>query len=102
LELARFTKQARGRFADLHDEEVGVVDIELDGLEEVGHPVVLDGDAVDHVLVLAADHHLTSDADLVALLVTYKSTKLVKIRIRLIKIAPNVTEVNMENLKFYL
>lgn len=58
-------------FSYLHDEEVGVVDVELHRLEQIGHPSVLNGDAVDHVLVLAPDHHLPGDCDLVTVLITY-------------------------------
>ena len=43
----------------LHDEEVGVVDVELHRPEEVVDAGVLAVGAVDQVLVLAADHHLS-------------------------------------------
>ena len=45
----------------LHDEEVRIVYVELDGAEEVLHAVVLDVGAVDQVLVLAPYDHLIKD-----------------------------------------
>lgn len=42
----------------LHDEKVWVVDVELDGLEEVLDGLLLGAVAVDEVLALAAHHNL--------------------------------------------
>ena len=42
----------------LHDEEVGIVHVQLDGPEEVAHPAVLHVAPVDQILVLSADHDL--------------------------------------------
>ena len=44
--------------SSLHDEKVRVVDVQLDGPEEVADAVVLDVRPVDQVFVLAADHNL--------------------------------------------
>jgi len=42
----------------LHNEEIGVVDVELDGLEEVLDGLLLGAVAVDKVLALSAHHDL--------------------------------------------
>lgn len=47
------------RDAPLHDEEVWIVHVELDRVEEVLHSTLLSVDAVDEVLVLASNHHLS-------------------------------------------
>ena len=44
----------------LHDEEVWVVDVELDGAEEVDDPAILDVGSVDQILVLPADNDLAA------------------------------------------
>ena len=44
--------------ATLHDEEVGVVDVELHGAEQVLNACVVGVAPVDQVLVAAANHHL--------------------------------------------
>ena len=48
----------------LHDEEVGVVHVQLDGAEKVLDAAVLAVGAVDQVLVLATDHHLLKETAL--------------------------------------
>lgn len=42
----------------LHDQKVRVVDVELNGAEQILHALVCGVDAVDQVLVPATDHHL--------------------------------------------
>ena len=42
----------------LHNQEMRVVDVQLDGLEKVLHPVVLYVGTIDQVLVLSANHNL--------------------------------------------
>lgn len=44
--------------ASLHDQEVGIVDVELDGTEHVLHAYIVYRCAVDHVLVAATNNHL--------------------------------------------
>ena len=56
--------------SSLHNQEMRVVDIELDGPEEVLHPVVLDIAPVDEVLVLPPNDDLPGDGDLVEVLIT--------------------------------
>ena len=46
----------------LHDEEVGVVDVQLDRAEEVLHSRGRGIAAVDQVLVAASNHHLRQGA----------------------------------------
>ena len=53
----------------LHDEEVRVVDVELDGPEEVLNSVVLNVAPVDQVFVLPADDDLPGYGDLIIVLV---------------------------------
>ena len=47
-----------------------IVDIQLNRSEEVFHAVLLDVGAVDEVLVLASDDHLSGDGDLIVGLVS--------------------------------
>lgn len=47
----------------MHDEEVGVVDVELYRLEEVLNCLLLCAVAVDEILVRAIKHDLARDAD---------------------------------------
>ena len=54
----------------LHDQEVRIVDIQLNRPEEVFHAVLLDVGAVDEVLVLASDDHLSGDGHLIVGLVS--------------------------------
>ena len=55
----------------LHDEEVGVVHVQLDRVEEIGHlPRGLDL-SVDQILALPPDEHLARDIDLLELLVPH-------------------------------
>ena len=56
--------------SSLHNQEMRVVYIELDGPEEVLHPVVLDIAPVDEVLVLPPNDDLPGDGDLVEVLIT--------------------------------
>ena len=63
----------------LHDEEMGIVDIELDRSEEILHPIVLDVAAVDEVLILAPDDDLPGDGDLVVVLVPQRRLLLVAV-----------------------
>ena len=65
--------------AALHNEEVGVVHIQLHGMEEILDLGGLDGVAVDEVLVLAANHDLAGDGDLVKVLVAHRAGFLVGI-----------------------
>jgi hypothetical protein len=51
--------------AALHDEEVRVVNIELHRVEQVLHLTGLRCCSIDQVLVLAANHHLPRNSDLV-------------------------------------
>ena len=54
----------------LHDQEVRVVNIELDGPKEVLHSVVLDIAPVDEILVLPSDDYLPGDGDLIKVLIS--------------------------------
>ena len=58
---------------------MGIVDIELDGAEDVLDFVVLDVGAVQEVLVLAADHHLAGDGDLVVVVISNRTLLLVSV-----------------------
>ncbi len=42
----------------LHDEEVGIVHVQLNWPEQVAHPAVLDVAPIDQIFVFASDHHL--------------------------------------------
>lgn len=45
---------------DLHDEEMGVVDVEADGAEQVLHPGVVGVDSIDEVLIPTSNYHLSA------------------------------------------
>jgi hypothetical protein len=44
----------------LHDQEMRIVDVQLDGSEKVVNPIILDIRSVEQVLVLAANDNLES------------------------------------------
>jgi hypothetical protein len=48
----------------LHDEEIGIVDVELYGLEEILYSLLLCAVAVDEVFTCASENDLSGDADL--------------------------------------
>ena len=48
----------------MHDQEVGIVDIELYGLEEVLDGLLLRTVAIDEVLACTSEHDLARDRDL--------------------------------------
>lgn len=45
---------------DLHDEKMGVVDVEAHGAEQVLHPGVVGVDSIDEVLVPTSNYHLSA------------------------------------------
>ena len=63
----------------LHNQKVRIVDIELDGVEEILHAARLGHVAVDEVLVSAPNDDLPSHGDLVMLLVTHRTLRLVTV-----------------------
>ena len=63
--------------AALHDEEVRVVNVELDGVEEVGHLPGGGVAAVDEILAPAAEEDLTGDGHLGTLLVSDGAGRLI-------------------------
>ena len=48
----------------MHDEEIGIIDVELDGLEEVLYCLLLCAVAVDEVFACSSENNLAGDADL--------------------------------------
>ena len=48
----------------MHDQEVGIVDVELYGLEEVLNSLLLRTVAIDEVFACASEHDLARDRDL--------------------------------------
>jgi hypothetical protein len=48
----------------LHDEEIGVIDVELDRLKQVLDGLLLRAVAIDQVFTRASENNLASDADL--------------------------------------
>lgn len=48
----------------MHDEEIGIVDVELDGLEKILHCLLLCAVAIDQVFTCASENDLPGDADL--------------------------------------
>jgi len=50
----------------LHDEEVWIVDVQLDGLEEVLHSMLLSAMPVYQVLARASQYNLSSYGNLIA------------------------------------
>ena len=48
----------------MHDEEIGVVDVELDGLEEILHRLLLRTMAIDEIFARAAQDYLAGNGDL--------------------------------------
>lgn len=48
----------------MHNEEIGVIDIELNGLKKILHGLLLRSVAVDEVFARSAQHNLTGNADL--------------------------------------
>lgn len=57
----------------LHDQEVGIVDIQLDGAKEVLDLLVLHQLSIDQELVLATDYHLAGHGNLPALLISLRA-----------------------------
>ena len=58
----------------LHDQEVGVVDIQLDTVKQILHLIHLCAVTLDQVLVATSQHHLSTDRDLVILLISNGTT----------------------------
>jgi len=61
----------------LHDEKVGVVDVELDRVEKVLDLAGLGSVAIDQVLGLSANQNLPGDGNLAVLLVAHRGTILI-------------------------
>ena len=56
-----------------------IVDVQLDGSEEVMNPVVLNVGPIDHVLVFAANHDLPGNDNLVILVIPERALLLVPV-----------------------
>ena len=56
----------------LHDQEMRIVDVQLDGAEEILDPVVLNVGSVDEVFVFSSDDDLSGDGDFFVVFVAHR------------------------------
>ena len=59
----------------LHDQKMGIVHIELNRSEKIGHTIRLNIGSIDHVLIFSTDDDLTSNDNFVILVITWRKIK---------------------------